>query len=417
MLRLPMLGSPRARRISLVAGGNAAGQAITLAAAPVLARLYTPQAFGEFAIVLSITSVVAAMATLCFDQAIHAPPAREDAAGMVHLALRSALLTSAASVVLVAAAILGFAAPVHLWILPALIAANALSAVFSNWANREALFPALVHARLVGALAGTLATLALFRVGTWGLVCGQALGASTSAIWLAAVFVRTAPSASSRTPLAELRRRFRAYPLWRMPADLLNTAVSQVPLWIFGNVFGAATAGHFSFVHRLYQAPVTLVGNALREVFVREAGEAYRTRGECGAEFDQFARTLAALGMLVSLPVVCFGPTLFAFLFGEPWREAGTLARWLGVWYFLRFAISPLTAMLVLGTRLGIDLALQGILLLGVTATWAYATSTRSLTGTVVVLTFATLVFYGANYFISRALAFGRLAPGVKLLK
>lgn len=414
MLPLLKLGSPRARLISLVAGGNAAGQVITLAAAPVLARLYTPHAFGEFAIVVSITSVVAAMATLCFDQAIHAPPSREDAAGMARLALRYALLTSTTSLAIVATAILGFAAPIHLWLLPALIAANAFSAIFSNWANREALFTSLVRARLVGAAVGTLATLGFFRAGTWGLIWGQTLGAAASAAWLGLVFLRTAPSAASGASLPDLQRRFRAYPLWRMPADLINTAVGQVPLWIFGNVFGAATAGHFSLVHRVYQAPVTLVGNALRDVFVREAGEAYRTRGECAVEFDQFARTLAALGLLVCLPVVCFGPSLFAFVFGEPWRDAGSLARWLGLWYFLRFAISPLTAMLVLGTRLGIDLVLQSVLLLGVAATWAYATTTQSLTGTIVVLTAATFVFYGANYFISRALALGRLAPGVK---
>lgn len=414
MLRLPQLGSPRARLVSLVAGGNAAGQIITLAAAPVLARLYTPHAFGEFAIVVSITSVVAAMATLCFDQAIHAPAAREDAATIARLALRYAMLTSGASIALVATAIVGFAAPAHLWLLPTLIAANAFSATFSNLANREALFASLVRARLIGAVVGTIATLGLFHAGTWGLICGQTLGALASAVALGRVFAHTAPPAGTGAPLAELRRRFRSYPLWRLPADLINTSVSQVPLWIFGNVFGTTTAGYFSLVHRLYQAPVTLLGNALREVFVREAGAAYRTRGECATEFDQFARTLAAIGLLVCLPVVCFGPAIFAFVFGEPWREAGELARWLGVWYFLRFAISPLTAMLVLGTRLGLDLALQGVLLLGVAATWAYATATQSLHGTVVVLTAATFVFYGANYLISRGLARGRIAPGVK---
>ncbi len=51
-------------------GGFAVAQAIPIAAAPLLARLYTPEAFGLQTLFMSATSVLIVVATLRLDLAI-----------------------------------------------------------------------------------------------------------------------------------------------------------------------------------------------------------------------------------------------------------------------------------------------------------------------------------------------------------
>jgi O-antigen/teichoic acid export membrane protein len=402
----------RGRLISLLAGGNAAGQLITLSASPVLARLYSPASFGEFAVVVSLASVAAVTATLSLQQAINVPPDRAAAAGIARLSLQLAGIATILGF-LAAAAWLGWGGGAgYWWLAPVLVGGNATAAVLAIWANREGRFSLLVRTRLAGAIAGTGGMLVLARSGTAGLLAGQALGAVVSAAWLAQDFYRTAPNRHEGPARAELWRRHRYFPLWRLPADLLNTVVAQVPLWIFGQAFGAAVAGYFSFAHRVYNAPVTLIGNAIGEVFTRQAGESYRRRRECREPFDHFTRDLLLAGVALCLPVAAFGPQLFAFVFGPQWRGAGDLARWLSVWYFLRFVVSPVTMMLVIAARPGIDLALQLTLLAGVGLAWLVADATGSLPTTIAVLTGAGAIFYGANFAIARGLARGGIPAG-----
>ncbi|HRP37165.1 MAG TPA: translocase, partial [Candidatus Dojkabacteria bacterium] len=43
--------------------------------------------------------------------------------------------------------------------------------------------------------------------------------------------------------------------------------------------------------------------------------------------------------------IILFSPPVFAFVFGEEWRMAGEFARFLGILFFFRFIISPLSYM------------------------------------------------------------------------
>ena len=165
-------------------------------------------------------------------------------------------------------------------------------------------------------------------------------------------------------------------------------------------------------VHRVFNVPSSLVGNAMGEVFTREAGASYRKDGRCLAEFNHFARDLSVLAALLCLPLALAGPALFEFVFGERWADAGQLARLLAGWYFLRFAVSPLTSMLLIGMRPDIDLALQVLFLVGMALTAWLASTSHDLPLAAAALTLTAAVFYGLNFHFARRLASGTLPAG-----
>ena len=76
-----------ARSASLLAGGAVAGQAIIVAASPILTRLYSPEDFGVLAVFASLLSILSIVASLRYQLAIPLPKTDEEAANVTVLSL------------------------------------------------------------------------------------------------------------------------------------------------------------------------------------------------------------------------------------------------------------------------------------------------------------------------------------------
>ena len=73
------------RHVLVLGGGAAAGQAIAIAAAPLLTRLYDAPAFGVFGLFNAVATTLGAVATLRFDQAIVLEPDEAQAGAVLRL--------------------------------------------------------------------------------------------------------------------------------------------------------------------------------------------------------------------------------------------------------------------------------------------------------------------------------------------
>ena len=72
------------RSVSLLVGGTAVSQALTVLAAPLLTRLYAPDDFGLLGGFVSLVATLGAFLTLRYSLAIPLPESDDDAA---HLAI------------------------------------------------------------------------------------------------------------------------------------------------------------------------------------------------------------------------------------------------------------------------------------------------------------------------------------------
>ena len=91
-------GSFKANVLTLMTG-TAIAQLLLVGISPVLTRLFAPEAFGAFGVYLSLVSILGALCTLRFDQAMMLPKDAEVAAALFWAALASATLISGISLV------------------------------------------------------------------------------------------------------------------------------------------------------------------------------------------------------------------------------------------------------------------------------------------------------------------------------
>ncbi len=138
--------------------------------------------------------------------------------------------------------------------------------------------------------------------------------------------------------------RYREFPKFQMPSNLLNSLSQNIPLFMLSLLFSPAVAGLYSLTYRAMQTPTLLISSATRSVFYQRASKIYSEGGDI---FPLYISTTVGLLKLFAIPfvvIVLFGQDIFSNIFGEEWREAGLIAEISVVWFYFGF-ISPPTTM------------------------------------------------------------------------
>lgn len=333
--------------------GTALAQVIPIAAAPLLTRMYTPSEFGLLALFTSLSAVCGVVACGRYDLAVVLPEKAADAAALVVLCAAIALGFSISLLVCAlafsdqVAEALGNPdlAP---W-LPLVAPVVLLTGVFSALgylATRSAHFPLLARARVVQALTGngSQVALGLALPGPSGLVLGNALSSTVAMGGL----VRSARrDGAMRWPApGSLRRvaaRYSDFPKFSIASALAQTASLLLVGAFLTRFYSAEILGQYSLVTRILAIPLALIGGAVAQVFFQRASASVRESGGMLPLFRQTLLSLSAISAVFSIAFFFLLPGVFAVAFGDQWREAGDLARYLIPGFAMQFVVAPLT--------------------------------------------------------------------------
>jgi O-antigen/teichoic acid export membrane protein len=97
------------------------------------------------------------------------------------------------------------------------------------------------------------------------------------------------------------------------------------------------------------------VGNAVANVLYPDMAQKARDGHSLNSVIVRGTVILALLGLIPFAALCLFSPALFAIVFGESWRGAGTYSQWLAVFYYLNFINKPAVAAIpALGLQRGL---------------------------------------------------------------
>lgn len=344
------------RNIFTLAQGSALGILATVAAAPLVSRLYTPSQMGETAIFIAIVSICTVFFSGRLEMALPQIVEERDAIDFGWLCLSIGGLATVAFTGIA----LGLQPLYARWVSHAALGSLGpefftalLSAGIAQIGNylgvRFGLFGQLRVSRVVQAasLGGLQAALGYAGWGVPGLIWGITLSNLLSVLPLLAPLARRGffslgwvQSANLARAWAHARthRRFTFYVTWASLADILGL---HVPAFALAMVSGTAATGAYSLCMRVLGLPVLVAGQAVSSAFYHALvgkSDADR-RALCG----QTADSLFRLGLWGFGLIMAGGPEIFAWVFGEPWRLAGIYSQWLAPSILLLFVGSPLS--------------------------------------------------------------------------
>jgi len=406
--RLPAAGRPGlhvggvARNLVVVGSATAVGQGALVLAAPVLARLYDPQAFGLLSLYAAILSVLVAGSSLRYDLAIPISGDPEEAIHLLGLSVVIAAATSLVVAVVVVAwgsqlsTLLG-ATPLapFLWLLPIGLIVSSVSQAVTSWAVYHRLFPRIGRLRATQGIGQAVCQTALgiARAGPIGLIVGDITGRvlGTEQLFRPLLGALRSTRLTVKTARSYARERW-GFARVMTAASLLNALSLQVPFLLIPAFFDLESSGQYFLAFRVLVLPASLVSAAVSQVFF---GEASLRRADARRLHD-LAHNAAVSLFVFSIPtymtVLVAGPALIDAVFGSRWALAGLYAQVSVPGLIFWSVASPISTLLLVGRRERESLAFTAVELALKTGALLCGALVHSLIVGLVVLTAVTVM-------------------------
>lgn len=342
------------RAVGMLAGSAAVAHGITAAALPLMSRLYSPVDFSALAVFVGLASVLSAVAALRYDIAVPLPGSDGDALNL--LALSTVLAVSSAVIVAalvawhsegVAAALNQPQLATYLWLLPLAVFTTAAHSALQAWFVRRRQFPAIARSRLwqSSLSVGTQAGMGLLSLAPLGLLAGYVVNTAVAFVMLGRRLLRDDGPGVRRevTPerMREQSRRYGRFPRYSTFEAICNNGSVHLPVILVAAYAVGPEAGYIALAMTLMQAPMSLVGAAIGQVYLSRAAEELR-QGRLESVTVETLSYLKRTGVGPLLAAGIAAPFVFEPVFGAGWERAGWLVAWMTPWFVLQFLSVPL---------------------------------------------------------------------------
>jgi len=354
--------------------GTAIAQIIAILATPFITRFYGPEAFGLFALFSSIAGIFTIIGCLRYELAIMLPKSDEEAANVFGLSILILLTMSLLSIPVfmvcqqpleqfLNAPQLGQ----FIWLIPPAIFFTGAFLALNSWNTRTKHFQRLAIARVMKSFSTTGIQLGVGFAGfaSGGMLIGASvIGQLVATLVLGLQIMREHLSffkqkITTKGMIAVLKQysNFPKYDIW---SALLNNFSGSLPVFILSIYFNSAVLGYYSLGLMVLTLPLSLIGDAVAQVFFQSGAEAKNiSHLKLQETVENTIKPLIFLSFFPTLLLVLIGPELFGVVFGIQWQEAGTYVRYLSVWMFIVFTDAPLSTLFVIFQKQKLNLILN----------------------------------------------------------
>ncbi|RZG14205.1 hypothetical protein EXT47_14335 [Pseudoalteromonas sp. CO342X] len=342
------------KNILTLVSGTASAQLILLLISPVLTRLYSAQQFGNFGVFVSIITILLVLVSLKYELALPLVKQHSIAKVLLHLCFILIVLSCTVVAVVVYAFDSWLIAHLNLsldkselYLIPVALFACGCYQLLHFYAIKTESFRVLSVSKVTQSVIIAIAQVGLSLWTVFGLVLGHTFGFIASTL----VFLlqkRDTLHFNGYNPkrLLAVAKRFKNFPKYTLWASLANTSSTMLPVVLFSGYYSAALVGLYILAHRMLFAPVTLIGNAVGNVFMSNAKH-YLVAGTLAKNTLNIHNRLILIAMPIMALTLPFLPEIFAVVFGEKWTEAGEIAQFIAIWIYFVFTASPISTVLV----------------------------------------------------------------------
>jgi len=336
--------------------GTAIAQAIPILISPILTRIYSPEQFGTFALFMSIAGSIAIISTLRYEMAIMLPEKDGDSANVVSLSFIIIILVSVLTLLgvfiigLLSSDFFGASSTMQLWlyIMPLFVLLQGVTQSINNWFVRRKDFKNIAVGKVSFSLVtnGFLIILGILGFTYNGIFISNFLGwISFSIFFFIMMFKKygTLKSQINKLSIKKVAKKYREFPTTNVFQALIESFQMSGIIMLVSYYFSTHVSGLYSFSLRVLMAPMWIIGTSISQVFYQKASETYNNGGDLRLLIRKTVFNSALFFSPILLVLLVAGPSIFAFVFGNEWREAGEFARILSPWIFFDFVKSPIS--------------------------------------------------------------------------
>lgn len=375
----------RAHGLYKLVRGSVGAQVIAIAAAPLLTRLYSPEEFGEYTICIAALSIFGPVLALKYDVGIVSSNSDESSADLIRIAAFTSIIVVPIIVCSYTVLVLTDVFDAHglLWASGSLLLILLLQGamlIANAQANRERDYDTISNATLIRSAGSNVSFLALglAPLGSFGLLLGQILGMTLGTLAQTPSFRRANRIVHGRDRAMAFAsaKNFAVLPKYSAPAALLSAASFSIIVVFVGRTFGAAEAGLYAMGYRLLGVPFVVISANVAKYYLERASSEKRTTGSFAVVHRKTMKVLAAFSIVSMSALALAAPTLFQYIFGDAWRDAGIMVSLLTPMFAVRLVGDAVMPAFIVAGRASLELLVNGALFASTLAVFSFVVLT-----------------------------------------
>lgn len=347
----------------LLASGTTIAQFFPLLIYPILGRIYTAEQFGFLASFTAIVAILAVISTGKYEMSILIAKTDEEAANILVLSLLLSIIVLTISLL-----------PLFLfknyidnyfkfeisfkWIILFPLSAFCINVFncYNEWCVRRKYYRLLSLNKITNSasVSGSKLLFGFVDISSQGLTIGDIFGRIITAVICITRLLKKELNLFKKASLKGIicqAKRFKEFPLYTMPAQLLNTLGSSLPILLVG-IFYNKELGYYSMTTSVVALPISVVSVAIRDVFRQKANEDFQRYGAFDKLFIKLLKYLSIISIAVALIVFFFLPKMFGFVLGEKWITSGYYTQILMPMIIVDFIAMSLSGVLTITEKL-----------------------------------------------------------------
>jgi O-antigen/teichoic acid export membrane protein len=349
-------------------------QFIPILTAPILTRIYTPNDYGILGILMSITGLFGVFSTMGYSNAIIIAKTEEEINKVVGLCLKNLLLVTTLSllVIIVFGDLIANIFNINnysifLYLVPISLILSGIASIFGLLATRYQYYKMISTNRVISAVISAFFSIVIGLI--YKSLIGLIIGFIISQVISSLVLLFFLKKKHQMPTLYEFMKQqtkivaknFNNFPKYVLPSDFINNFSNLIPVFVLSSyaALPQVAVGFYNMSNRILGLPIGLISNSIGDVFKQRAARDYNEFGSCRPIFIKTFKALLVSSILPFAILIIFGADIFALAFGEKWRGAGEYSQILGVMFFFRFTVSPLTYVFYVANKQRLDFYLH----------------------------------------------------------
>lgn len=356
------------KSITILASGSVFAQLITLASAPFITRLFTPEDIGIYTYVLAFSHLFMAVINGRYDMSIVTEEKEEHVFSLIKL---SFLICIGASILISIGIALYFRffsetyasyTYTAVFLLVLLISYGVIN-ILTSYNNRHKEYKLMSSTYVIRTGCQNIGAIVcgIFKTGMLGLLfpytVGQLMGINRQAKSLKPHLKEV--KNVTRKQLLEVSKLHYKQPLFSAPALFANSFSYSSLTFFIEALFGMGVVGFYSISVRVLGLPLSVISGNVSRVFFEEASREYDQTGQFYKAFRKTTLFLVALAIPMILCMIFIAPPLSGLLFGKGWEEAGIYIKVLATMFGIRFIVTSLSPGLLVAKKQNYELMLQ----------------------------------------------------------
>ena len=341
------------RNTSVLLSGNILAQIITLAAYPIIARIYSPEEMGTLNLFVSIFAILVLLANAEYQNILVFHKNEKDLPSVLALCLSCVALVTALILITVPfsaeiSSLFGSADLQHwYYLMPIYVAATAIWNICDSLLIRKKLFKYISVYLVLLAIYNVALKILLGNLG-WS-TAGLIISAVSGSVVILVVMILFAQqrdklfsslgSHPTWNSILTLAREYIKFPKFSLSRKTLNMLSKSLPIFILSAHFGMTEIGLYGMALLLAHTPINVACSSLYKIMFRFVSEKVWKQEKILPIIKKYVASVLMIGIPSFALLFLILPDLTAMLLGDNWRISGEYIRLMLPW-LLAFAVS-----------------------------------------------------------------------------